>query len=726
MQLKSIYIFLCLLITGIGFSQQGLPELFHLKDSLAQAKIEKQSDLVISNLSQWRLSVEDHPDFYDPALQDSSWATGNIPSLVDSLKKLENWKPFMIVRLHFKADSLFYALNWWLKLATISPTEIYLDGNLIMKNGNPAISKEEEVIPVFSADKPFYTVIPNRRYHSDHVLAIRWSGHQALLLERLFPGIFIENGPLNVFSPNDPFPAFEENMHEMYLRVYFGSGLLFLVLFVQGYLFYLGRSRVNFGIGLVAFLLLLHLFISHSYFFGQSIYSMAIDGLLFLPLFISIFSLFPWLAAKMMHIHIPFSDKKFTLIVITLVLVGIVILGLIGTSNMLTWIFILLFIALDFAWLVYIMNKANSKRAPYRTIISLAYFLPIGIVLLSYVLQLVGSTFGFDLITNLEKYNWINPLIITVYIAVPVLTTVYIARQNYDLLQDLSKQVSDRTADLQDSLAALKTTQSQLVHSEKMASLGELTAGIAHEIQNPLNFVNNFSEVSKELLTEMQAELKFGNTEEVRVLAEDVIQNLEKINHHGKRADAIVKNMLQHSRKSGNTKKITTDINTLVKEYAQLGYQGFKSDNKQKEVRQELHLTENLPMVSVISEELGRVILNLLANAYYVVMEKQQKASTEITADLLPFHPKVSITTQKQKEGINIIIADNGSGIPEEVSSKIFQPFFTTKPTGKGTGLGLSIAFNIVTKAHGGKLQFTSNPGEGTQFCIVLPVEGEN
>lgn len=426
-----------------------------------------------------------------------------------------------------------------------------------------------------------------------------------------------------------------------------------------------------------------------------------------------------------MHIHIPLSDKKFALIVMTIVLIGIVILGLVGTSNMFSWIFILLFIALDFAWLVYIMNKANSKRAPYRTIISLAYFLPIGIVLLSYVIQLVGSTFGFDLITNLEKYNWINPLIITVYVAVPVLTTVYIARQNYDLLKDLSKQVSDRTSDLEDSLAALRTTQSQLVHSEKMASLGELTAGIAHEIQNPLNFVNNFSEVSKELLTEMQAELKFGNTEEVRLLAEDVIQNLEKINHHGKRADSIVKNMLQHSRKTGNFNKTTTNINNLVKEYAQLGYQSIKSENNQKEVLQELHLADDLPTISVIADELGRVVLNVLANAYYAVQEKQRKANEENKDAHLPYQPKVSITTQKQKDGIEIIIADNGPGIQKEVLSKIFQPFFTTKPSGKGTGLGLSIAYDIITKAHNGHLKVSSTPDEGTQLSITLPVDGE-
>ena len=258
----------------------------------------------------------------------------------------------------------------------------------------------------------------------------------------------------------------------------------------------------------------------------------------------------------------------------------------------------------------------------------------------------------------------------------------------------------------------LKTTQSQLIQSEKMASLGELTAGIAHEIQNPLNFVNNFSEVNKELLMEMQDAMDKGAFDEARVIARDVIDNEEKINHHGKRADNIVKGMLQHSRETGRQKE-PTDINKLADEYLRLAYHGLRAKDKSFNVTLKTEYDENLDKVNIISQDMGRVMLNLINNAFYAVDEKRK-------SQLNGYEPTVSISTKKLDGKIEISVKDNGNGIPQKVMDKIFQPFFTTKPTGQGTGLGLSLSYDIV-KAHGGEIKVITKEGEGTAFTILLP-----
>ena len=272
---------------------------------------------------------------------------------------------------------------------------------------------------------------------------------------------------------------------------------------------------------------------------------------------------------------------------------------------------------------------------------------------------------------------------------------------------------------LEVTLSDLRATQSQLVQSEKMASLGELTAGIAHEIQNPLNFVNNFSEVSKELLEEMMEEMQKGDVEEVKALAEDIIQNLDKIHHHGQRADGIVKGMLQHSRASSGEKE-PTDLNVLADEYLRLAYHGLRAKDKSFNATLETHFDESIGKVDVMAQDMGRVILNLITNAFYAVQERKKQGETG-------YEPTVSIITKKHTSpsgagGIEIRVNDNGNGIPDAIKEKIFQPFFTTKPTGQGTGLGLSMSYDIITKGHGGSLEVTSEEGIGSEFIITLIV----
>lgn len=279
----------------------------------------------------------------------------------------------------------------------------------------------------------------------------------------------------------------------------------------------------------------------------------------------------------------------------------------------------------------------------------------------------------------------------------------------------LEQEVTRQTAEIRSALTNLKATQAQLIQSEKMASLGELTAGIAHEIQNPLNFVNNFSELNKELLEEMNEEIEKGNMDEVKAIARDVMDNEDKIKHHGQRAEAIVKGMLEHSRTS-SARKEPTDINALCDEYLRLAYHGLRAKDKSFNATMETHFDTLLPKIEVIPQDIGRVVLNLIINAFQAVNERNKKGEEG-------YKPKVTITTQLTANNqLLIAIKDNGPGIPEHIKGKIFQPFFTTKPTGQGTGLGLSLSYDIV-KAHGGEIKLESKVGEGTTFNVILPID---
>src|SRR6266536_1660806 len=278
--------------------------------------------------------------------------------------------------------------------------------------------------------------------------------------------------------------------------------------------------------------------------------------------------------------------------------------------------------------------------------------------------------------------------------------------------QAANNLLAQQKTNLESTLSELQLTQAQLIQSEKMASLGELTAGIAHEIQNPLNFVNNFSEVSDELIDEMENELNKGNKEDAIAIAKDVKQNLEKILHHGKRADAIVKGMLQHSRVSTGQKELT-DINVLADEYLRLSYHGLRAKDKSFNATIKTDFDESIGKINVVQQNIGRVLLNLFNNAFYAVTEKKKQLNGE-------YEPAVSVCTKKLDSKIEIHVKDNGVGISQKVVDKIFQPFFTTKPTGQGTGLGLSLSYDII-KAHGGEIIVETKEGEGAEFTVQLP-----
>ena len=282
------------------------------------------------------------------------------------------------------------------------------------------------------------------------------------------------------------------------------------------------------------------------------------------------------------------------------------------------------------------------------------------------------------------------------------------------LLSKQKREIEEQRDQTNKALADLQLTQKQLIQSEKMASLGELTAGIAHEIQNPLNFINNFAEVNKEMIEELEDELKNGNTDEALAIANNIKENEEKINHHGKRADGIVKGMLQHSRASSNVKE-PTDINKLADEFLRLAYHGLRAKDKSFNTEMTTHFDPKVPNINVVPQDIGRVLLNLFTNAFYATQQRQKIAGSN-------YKPVIEVSTAANSKFIHIRVKDNGVGIPDNIRDKILQPFFTTKPTGEGTGLGLSLSYDTIVKGHNGKINIESNEGEGSEFIIDLPL----
>jgi two-component system NtrC family sensor kinase len=307
---------------------------------------------------------------------------------------------------------------------------------------------------------------------------------------------------------------------------------------------------------------------------------------------------------------------------------------------------------------------------------------------------------------QLKVYGLIGGLVILVLIA-------FFLYRNNRKEKNAKQLLQNKNEVIEQTLSHLKTTQAQLVQQEKMASLGELTAGIAHEIQNPLNFVNNFSEVNVELVDELKSELAIGNMQLANEIADSIKDNEKKINHHGSRADAIVKSMLQHSRASSG-KKEPTDINALADEYLRLAYHGLRSKDKLFHAKLETNLDTTIGKISIIPEDIGRVLLNLINNAFYTVNEKKQQLDGT-------YEPIVSVSTTRMQDKVEVKVKDNGNGIPQKVLEKIFQPFFTTKPTGQGTGLGLSLSYDIITKGHAGELKVNTVENEGSEFIVTLP-----
>ncbi len=667
----------------------------------------------------WLFRLGNNPDWAKPLIDLSKWKTQNpleiSKELTDENGRLECW-----LRLQIKLDDSFEGIPLGIQMVTWAASDVYIDGELLHSFGHTG-----------RIGAPYRAYNPFRKFPSGVDLSLNQSHTIAihLVAETSFWNQKLKYATINDFTfleLRDMDLVFEWNerqrVKDAFDTIVLGLDtlLFFLILLIalrvpkenKLYLIVIFLALANFD-KLFPYLMLepyldyiWHLFYRNMYaYMGILIpisllitvnqilkYKLDIYLISFITVYILvILSGFYGLIPRAIYLFIyPFILGFF------LIYLAYYIIFAWGRLKGATWALIISIVAsfvLTIVWILSIAQNAPTLLQDFAQFLR-DISLPLGFAL--YV------AFRFQEIFKEEQKQTQKVLNLT--------------QEKQEILENqnkvLEQQVQERTEELQTSLENLKATQSQLIQAEKLASLGELTAGIAHEIQNPLNFVNNFSEVSQELVDEMQEEIEKDDKEEVKAISQDLKGNLEKINHHGKRADAIVKGMLEHSRVSTG-EKTPTDLNALADEYLRLSYHGLRAKDKSFNADFEAILDENLPKVNIVSQDIGRVLLNLINNAFYAV---HQKAQTGIE----DYQPKVIVQTKALENEVEITVKDNGTGIPDSVKEKIFQPFFTTKPTGQGTGLGLSLSYDII-KAHGGKLKVESQADHSTEFFVSLP-----
>ncbi|KSA12133.1 sensor histidine kinase [Maribacter dokdonensis] len=662
----------------------------------------------------WRYQKGDNKLWANPEFDDSTWNkfSSNNLNLLDGKNVIADRGEIVWLRKRIMADqSLNDALV--LNIFQEGASEIYLDGKLIHQLGSVSSNKDEVIY-----HNPFSQVLHlPLEIGKEQILAVRFVNAQYK-----YP-IYYHNGLIRIYISslrnanstdvvkNKRVAFFQQYVNSYYISL--GLAILMFIIFLSFFIFFPKEKINGYFAASLLFLILFTLGVLSFYhntgtYFWLTFYydtCILISSLILLFCFYKIlaqpidlvFKAISFLCFLTIGCYFLYDPEQLGPIWSIFLYAGIIRLSLKSwnKNKVASFLFLssscinLAFWILMICWYMGLVDQRIDKFIPFS-------FMLVPVVLAIYL----GYAFGKrsqDLRLNLNRVQELS-------------------KEKESILSQqkntLEQQVKERTAALNQSLEELKTTQSQLIQSEKMASLGELTAGIAHEIQNPLNFVNNFSEVSNELVDEMNEELDKGDLEEVKAISLDIKQNLEKINHHGKRADNIVKGMLQHSRSNSGTKE-PTDINALADEYLRLAYHGLRAKDKSFNAELITDFDESIGKVNIVPQDMGRVILNLITNAFYAVNEKKQRD--------VSFKPIVAVSTKKSDEHITISVSDNGDGIPEKVKEKIFQPFFTTKPTGQGTGLGLSMSYDIVTKGHDGKLKVETTKNKGTTFIIELP-----
>lgn len=704
--------------------------------SASRAQIEEGMWLNLAWQDGWKYLPDDDLAFAQPDFNDSHWFDLNPGGLTVSGKPDTIWNEYGWWRFKFTADSSIYDNPWFLFLYTTGAAEVYMDGVLVERFG--IFSKNRHEHKSWNTMQPEMFPPVKIEPSAYHVLAVRFSNHYADI-NRIFFG---RNA--NWLSFNTGLVSKErnriltENSRVSARTSGLSVGVLFLLLILHLFLYYrFARDKGSLYVILLLSLLLIHAFGS----FGAT--WMNITGVLSyivvttFPVFLlQNIALLPLTLSELFNIVKFRFWKMFALSAVPLALIF-------TYTSLQQWIMFayLLVGFVSLASCIYIFIRAYKTGRTGIFYVSAGFIVSILSMILVLVLGEWLSVISFKIIL------W---MVMLIYIAIPVGLTFYIANNYSNLVEGLEYQVAERTKELKQSLSELQSAQTQLIQQEKLASIGELTAGIAHEIQNPLNFVNNFAEVSGEMIVELNEELVEGSKqlavgswqsgeeklELVKEIAMDIKQNLEKINHHGKRADAIVKGMLQHSRTSTGQKE-PADINALADEYLRLSYHGLRAKDKTFNANFISDFDPKLPKVKVISQDIGRVLLNLINNAFYAVSERQRTltgldnrnktlSGLETPTGLktpsgFDYKPTVTVATKNLGDKIEISVKDNGPGIPEEIKNKIFQPFFTTKPTGQGTGLGLSLSYDIV-KAHGGELKIDTKENEGTVFTLILPL----
>ncbi|CAN5634566.1 hypothetical protein BH10BAC3_BH10BAC3_27580 [soil metagenome] len=654
----------------------------------------------------WKFQLGDNPDFAKADFDDNTWQQINPTVDIFDLPQLPKTGEIFWLRLHLAVDS---SLNQQMvmTLQQSGASEVFLNGKLIQKLG--IVSTNPDDIKAYNPQQKIFA-FPIQKANSQ-VVALRYAFQPKMRYATHFASSNVAFA-MALFSPENWYNNNAFRQYDYDLNVAIGSvyGVL-CMLYLAFYLFF-SKRKTSLYFTIYTFLSAFPYFISgflHNVNSGNwywlfntliitSIVSSSFLLLSIYRLFQSKLSVFYWFILLFGIVCIPLAFifyewgwKIYGIGYNLLVSFEILRIAINGISKHKkgAWIIATGGFIYFFFWFLFLFgaNVFHTHYAPYFYAISL-----LGIPLS------VAIFLGYDFAqTNLSLQQ---KLIENEILAIE--KQQILATQN----ETLEHQVEARTSEL-------KASQNLLIQSEKMASLGELTAGIAHEIQNPLNFVNNFSEVSNELIDEMKEELQNNNKEDAIAIADDIKQNLEKINHHGKRADAIVKGMLQHSRSSSGVKE-PTDINALCDEYLRLSYHGLRAKNKDFNADFKTDFDGSIGKINIVPQDIGRVLLNLYNNAFYAVTEKKKQQGEN-------YEPTVSVSTKKTGEKVEIRVRDNGNGIPQNIVDKIFQPFFTTKPTGQGTGLGLSLSYDII-KAQGGEIKVENKEGEGSEFMIQLPI----
>ena len=680
----------------------------------------------------WKYRIGDSLEWAKPDFNDVKWLPINPTLDVHNALPQISRSGIGWFRLKFFVDSSFISNKLALVIQQSGASEIYLNGIKIAAYGT--ISSNAEKV---KADDPKWKPLSiSLNQSAEQVIAIRYAIQPNIYYTKIFE---TENPAfiMKIMDSGKALDYFHNNASKIFGFSFLltGISLMIIILHLSFFILY-SRQRANlffalFAVSYVAANTLQFLYwlypggVSNKFYLGNATFALFIFGYIFLLLAAYLF----------------LGRKKDFFYYFLLVFSGCAIV-LNAWPYGLGWqiggpLFQLL-VQLNIARIA-ILSTIKKQRGAWiiavggvSTLLFFGFFLSQGtftnssfilslppLRIFTYVMQnislptassiFLAFEFAFANRTLQKKLEEVNELS-QQNISYEIEKQQILARQN----ETLEAQVKERTAALNQSLDFLKATQSQLIQSEKMASLGELTAGIAHEIQNPLNFVNNFSEVSSELMDEMNEELDNGDIVEAKAIAADIKQNLEKINHHGKRADAIVKGMLQHSRKTAGQKE-ATEINALADEYLRLSYHGFRAKDKSCNVTLVTNFDKQLPKINVVAQDIGRVFLNLFNNAFYAVYQKQKGLKAN-------YQPEVTVTTYGKNGYVVIEVKDNGIGMPNAIKDKIMQPFFTTKPTGEGTGLGLSLTYDIVVKGHSGNIEVDTREGEGSVFIVTLMV----
>ncbi len=709
-----LFIFaLSLFATSNGVSQVA-SEIIHVKDLPPEGFLLNKG---------WKFKVGDDPMYAQSGYDDSAWSQIN-PTLDihDDLPQIPEGD-ICWVRIHLAIDSTISQLVMMIEQSVAS--EIYLNGQLIHRLGVLDVNSSE-IKAINPKGRPFAFPFEKKKQQT---LAIRFSKQPGIGYGTHWasanPAVrvllnTVEAGHLYYKQANASI-----NTNNFLTGIF----LILTILYLAFYVFYRAQ-KANLLFSLYSFLMTIA--------WATFLLQREIDFIEWYPYTKNLFLILATTASTVMLAAIYdllklrkdwlfYSVMTFAILCIPLGVFfydwGWQVYGLVFTNTF----------HMAVAWIVFMSFRTNTKAA-WIIAIGAICFEALWFAFTTGMLYAWYTTYFFAL-AQLSM-----PLAVSLYLGYNFALTNRSLKQKLDEVRRLSEekqqilttqnetleiQVTERTAALKTSMDELKSTQTQLIQSEKMASLGELTAGIAHEIQNPLNFVNNFAEVNKELIAEMDEAIRNGKLEELKGIAKNIADNQEKINQHGKRADAIVKNMLQHSRKSTGQKELT-DINALCDEYLRLTYHGYRASDKSFTAKLETDFDPTLGKIMVIPQDIGRVMLNLINNAFYAVRGKSAFAKGTADED---YHPTVTVSTKKLTDKIQISVRDNGTGIPKEDVDKIFQPFFTTKPTGQGTGLGLSLAYDIITKGHGGQLEVETHAvgragkeNNGAIFIIKIPV----